>query len=382
VAPVSRDASVNTALPLGLFVGSYLRVSETFIHDQLSFQQRFRATVCARERHPDSALFPYTDVHALGPLERARSWATGAAPSFTALLRRREVRLIHAHYGLNGVRALPFARELGCPLVVTFHGHDVGGLFPRNRFSARYFRYQRGAARMFAQAALLLCASGELAELLVERFGAPADKVRVHRLGIDLTRFAHQPRPERAPTILMVGRLVEKKGMVYGLRAFAAALPALPEARLRIIGDGPLRAGLESEIRELGLSQSVELLGALPSERVRSAMLEADVLIAPSVESASGDRESGVIVLKEAAATGLATIGSRHGGIPEIIEHERTGYLTPERDAAAISQALLQLMQSHALRERMGRLAREKMEREYDTRAQNAALEGHLLSVL
>jgi colanic acid/amylovoran biosynthesis glycosyltransferase len=369
-------------VPVGLFVGDWLRLSETFIYDQLRFQRDLCAHVCARSLHREGAFFPYPQVSALGLVEAAAYWASGQAPRFLGALRRAGTRLIHAHYGLNGVKALPFARALGCPLVVTFHGHDVAGLFRANRFTARYFQYQRGARRMFERASLLLCASAELAQLLIERFAAPVARVRVHRLGIDLERFAKVERPERAPTVLMVGRLVEKKGMSFGLRAFAQARQREPEARLAIVGDGPLRRALEDEAGRLGIAEAVRFMGALPSEGVRAAMGEADLLLCPSVETQRGDRESGVLVLKEAAATGLATVGTRHGGIPEIIEHEQTGLLVPERDVGALAEALIELLGSHALRTRLGDAARAKMEREYDARRQNAALEQLLLGTL
>jgi colanic acid/amylovoran biosynthesis glycosyltransferase len=378
----ARAEGLLEPVPLGLFVGDWLRLSETFIYDQLRFQRDLCAHVCARSLHKEGAFFPYPRVSALGLVEAAVYWASGQAPRFLHALRSAGTRLIHAHYGLNGVKALPFVRALDCPLVVTFHGHDVAGLFRQNRFTLRYYQYQRGARRMFERASLLLCASAELAQLLVERFAAPAARVRVHRLGIDLERFTKVERPERAPTVLMVGRLVEKKGMSFGLRAFAEARAQEPEARLSIVGDGPLRHALESESERLGLASAVRFLGALPSEGVRAAMLEADVLLCPSVETERGDRESGVLVLKEAAATGLATIGTRHGGIPEIIDHGQTGYLVPERDVGALAEALGELLANHTQRVRLGDAARAKMEREYDARRQNAALEQLLLSTL
>ena len=104
--------------------------------------------------------------------------------------------------------------------------------------------------------------------------------------------------------------------------------------------------------------------------------------MAPSVISANGDRESGLIVLKEAAATGLPTIGTWHGGLPEIINHEETGFLVSERESKSIATHLDQLLSSHSLRVELGYKARAKMEREYDTIKQNAQLEEHFLSVI
>ncbi len=111
-------------------------------------------------------------------------------------------------------------------------------------------------------------------------------------------------------------------------------------------------------------------------------MLQSDVLMAPSVIAANGDLESGLIVLKEAAATGLATIGTYHGGLPEIIDNEKTGFLVKERNVQELSGRLYDLMSDYNLRQTMGVAARAKMENEYDTLKQNEILESHFKSVL
>jgi colanic acid/amylovoran biosynthesis glycosyltransferase len=230
---------------------------------------------------------------------------------------------------------------------------------------------------LFDYAGAFLAASSELAELIIAA-GCPPGKVQVHRLGIDLERFAPEARDDRAegaPLVLMVGRFVEKKGHEYGIRALAMAHRAGLRARMVIAGDGPLRAEYERLIAELGLGGKVELPGALPHDRIRALLAEADVFLAPSVVARTGDRESGMIVVKEASACAVPVIGTRHGGIPEIIEDEATGYLVAERDAGSLGERLCALLRDRDLAHRLGRAAREKMEREYDLKKQVRQLE-------
>lgn len=367
-------------LPLAVFVGDYLAYSETFIHDQLTAHRRFEPWVFARRLTSVADRFPCERLTTLPPHELLSYAALGRAPTFMRVLRTSGARVLHAHYGLNGVQALSFVRALDLPLVVTFHGHDVGGLMWPNPLTPRYARYGLFARRMFDRAALLLCASQELADRLLE-LGAPADKVRVHRLGIHVEDFelaSHQG----APGVIMVGRLVPKKGFEYGLRAFADVAGRHPEARLRILGDGPLRGRLQRLARELGVGQAVEFLGAVDRATVRRELRAAHVLLAPSVTTARGDRESGLIVAKEAGASGVVVIGSRHGGIPEIIEDGVTGYLVEERAVSALAERLRALLDDPGLRQRLGEAARQRMEREYDAARQHARLEDLLLSVL
>jgi glycosyltransferase involved in cell wall biosynthesis len=370
-------------VPIGMFVGTYLPFSETFIYDQLQRQERVRALVCAYEADPRaSARFPYPHLAVLGPAARYVYQVLGVAPELDVRLRNHGARLIHAHFGTNGALALPFAERLGVPLVVTFHGHDVSGLLPRNRFTFRYGRYQAFARPMLDRAALLLCASQELADILVRDLHADPARIRVHRLGVDLTRFTPVVRETGPLRALMVGRFVEKKGFGYALRAFALVHRELPAATARIIGDGPLGADLRRLVRDLGLAEAVTFLGSVDSDGVLAEMRRATVLLAPSVVARNLDRESGVIVIKEAAACGLPTLGTWHGGIPEIIDDGRTGYLVPERDVELLAARLRDLASDPALGRELGAAARRKMEREYDTVQQNRRFEEHLLSVI
>jgi len=369
------------ALALALFVGSWLPLSETFIYGQLRAQRRFRAHVFARRIDRTAAHFPYPHVTALGAVAGARYFFTGRSSTIASQFARLRPRLAHAHFGLNGVLALPFARAHGVPLVVSFHGHDVPGLLAR-RPSLRYARYRRLAAQLFEYASVLLCASGELAELLTQRAGAPAHKVEVHRLGVELADFPEVARDPDTLRVLMIGRLVEKKGMRYGIAAFAKLLARHPGARLVIVGDGPLRAALARCAQQLGIAHAVSFLGAVPAERVRAELAAASILLAPSVVARDGDRESGMIVVKEAAAARLPVVASRHGGIPEIIEHGHSGFLAAERDVETLARHLLELAADRSLRLEIGLLARAKIEREYDGRSQNELLERRLLRCL
>lgn len=380
-----EEATVSGAapVPIAVFVGSWLPFSETFVYEQLRWQRLTQAHVFATSRTKTAQRFPYQPLHVLGLGEQLGYRYLGLAPSIPRALEASGSRLAFAHFGLNGAFALPFARRLGLPLVVMFHGHDVGGLLPQNRLSIRYARYQLLSKSLFDYASRLFCASEELAERLGE-LGAPKHKLRVHRLGIDVERFTPAVSADKAPvpTVLMVGRLVEKKGMEFGLRAFERLHRTVPNAELRIVGAGPLGKRLAQEAASLKIQDAVRFLGPLPQEAVHREMRAAHVLMTPSVTTASGDRESGVIVLKEAAATGLPAIGTRHGGIPEIIEQDQTGLLVDERNVEQLARGLKWLLGQPVEREKMGLNARAKMLREYDNRLRVLELEQQLIELL
>ncbi len=354
---------------VALFCARFLPFSETFVHEELAHHRRYEMHVfCGRRMHADR--FGHPRVVVAGRLFEY----TRVSPTFDARLAAGELALIHAHHGPGGVYALPFARRHRLPLVVTFHGHDVPLLASGERLHPRNWPYALLAPAVLREMTLGLCASVELLEMLRE-MGVPAEKLRLHRIGISLDRFPTGPRAvDGEPLVAMVGRFVAKKGMTYGIRAFAAACRDR-RARLIVAGDGPLCAALERTAAEEGIADRVAFAGALPYSEVTALLRRADVLLAPSVTTADGDRESGLLVVKEASASGAVPVSTWHGGIPEIVDDGRTGFLVPERDVAGMAERLARLLDDPTLRRAMAAAARARMVEQYDNRQVVAALE-------
>jgi colanic acid/amylovoran biosynthesis glycosyltransferase len=150
------------------------------------------------------------------------------------------------------------------------------------------------------------------------------------------------------------------------------------EVEYRILGDGPRRARLAALAAELGVKDRVTLHGRHGQETVRAGLERSDVLVAGSVTAADGDEEGIPNVLKEAMALGLPVVGTRHAGIPELIEDGVSGVLVPERDEAALADALQRLAREPGRWTAMGRAGRAKIEMEYDIDRLNDRLAGLL----
>jgi colanic acid/amylovoran biosynthesis glycosyltransferase len=203
----------------------------------------------------------------------------------------------------------------------------------------------------------------------------------VHRTGIDLRRWPYRERPPSPAgrlRMVSVGRLVEKKGVEYALRALRLLLDRGLDVQYRILGDGPLRDRLTALVGQLGLDRHVTLHGRNRQERVRVDLEHSDVLVAASVTAADGDEEGIPNVLKEAMASGMPVVGSRHAGIPELVEDGVSGLLVPERDEQGLADALQRLAGEPGRRAAMGRAGRAKVEREYDIHSLNDRLAGLL----
>jgi len=296
-------------------------------------------------------------------------------------LRKLQPALLHAHFGFSGLRALPLARRLAIPLVVTFQGCDAtlhDEFFRTNRFYAgRVYLRRRGVLN--EQAALLIAVSNFIRDEMI-RQGFSADKIVVHYVGVDTELFCPNPSVKRENFVLFTGRLDEKKGCEYLIRAMAKVQTTSPNLELVLIGDGPLRKGLEQLAAEN--LRSYRFLGFQPPDVVRQWMNRARVFGAPSIRAQSGDAEGYPNAFAEAQSMGLPVVSFNSDGVREAVVHCKTGFLAPERNVEGLSHYLQVLCADESLAARMGETARAHVRAHFNLRTQTRKLEGLYQQVL
>lgn len=275
--------------------------------------------------------------------------------------------LIHAHFGPVG-NSFRFVRELwNAPLVVSFHGYDFTTV-PRREGPAVYERLFRTAD--------LVTANSHFTRGRLMALGCPETKIRHLPVGLGPGQFQFRERTAaRGETvrILSVGRLVEIKGHEYLIRAIAQLRESHPALHCDIVGDGPLRGKLAKLIQELKLQDAVTLHGALGGPAVQELFARAHLFVLPSV-SIEGDAEGQGLALQEAQACGLPVVATQHGALPEGLVAGESGFLVPERDAAALAARLKLLIEAHRSWPEMGRTGRKFVESRYDIRHLNRTL--------
>jgi colanic acid/amylovoran biosynthesis glycosyltransferase len=389
-------------MKIAFFMPSFPEISETFILRQITglLDRGHDVSIMAHAR-ADAAV-THADVTTYALLQRTRfldtRWPGGRCVSLPAtlagmraargMLPVRSLRktaaalyrvhtlrgvppcdVVHCHYGDVGL-VWGFAAPMwGAPLVVSFYGYDCS-VVPR-RFGEDVYR------PLFRRATKVTALSGHMEQRLME-LGCDPDRIVIQPLGLDPAAFSFRERAARGTDgpvrVLSVARLTEKKGLADALHALAAARAQIP-LMYDIIGDGPLREPLAALVAELGIADVVRFRGALPQHDIVSAMHDADLFLLPSVVSRDGDEEGTPTVLIEAAATGLPVISTMHAGIPEIVAHDETGVLVPERSPAQLAAALIGLARAPERRVQMGRAARARVEDRFDTRRLSARLE-------
>ncbi len=371
---------------VAIFRHNLFKVSEPFIAEQAQQLRRYRPLYVGRMRFglpPDGASsLALEDLYRRFALPRI-GWQmiTGNPRPYLRLMEHQRPSLIHAHFGIEGVSALPLAAELEIPLVTTFHGFDATLKTRAMLGSPAYFRFPLLRRKLARQGDLFLCASSFIRQKLLA-MGFPEARTRTHYIGVDCQATRLREDSEERPVILHVARLVEVKGTRYLLRAFAALARRYDSVKLVIIGEGPLRRRLQALAASLGMQDRVEFLGALPHADVLSWTRKAAMLVLPGIRTSTGREEGLGMVLLEAAATGLPIIGSRVGGIPECILDGRTGFLVPERDEHALAQRMTELLDDPLERRQMGIAGRALVERQFDIHRQTEALESLYDSLL
>ncbi|MGC2160387.1 MAG: glycosyltransferase [Silvibacterium sp.] len=373
-----------------LFRSELLPVSETFIAGQAAALMRYEPWFAGLKRVPGGLALDEARVIAVGQknslrekLARRIYLQTGYAPEFLRRIAAARPELVHAHFATDACAALAIEERLRVPMMVTLHGYDVTSEDDALRASSAGRAYLQRRESLWERARVFVCVSEWIRRKALER-GFPEEKLWVHPIGIDVDGFcpdaARAPGDSRVkePLVLFVGRLVEKKGCAYLLRAMRAVEARLPETRLVVVGDGPLRGALEAEAH--ATLRCCEFVGAQPADAVKQWMWRAAVVAVPSVVAANGDAEGLCLVVCEAQAMEVPVVGFRGPGI-EVVDGE-TGLLVAERDEVALAEAILTLLKDEALAARMGAAGRVRVERLFNLRRQTALLEEKYDAVL
>jgi colanic acid/amylovoran biosynthesis glycosyltransferase len=347
------------------YCSSFLKSEMWHIYRQVKALRGVKTFVVTKEVQ-NAERFPFDDVEII-PKRRTNllvhGWLKfverrppivyrGEYQTLDSLLERHGADLMHIYFGHTGVHLLPFIEQWDKPCVVSFHGADVA-------HKPEIKDYPGKLLRLFNAVPLVFARSQSLAERLIH-LGCPPEKLRINRTGIPLNEFPFADRQlprDGKWRLVQACRLIPKKGVATSLRAFAIFKKDHPNAEFFIAGKGPLQAELEMLAGGLGILRDVHFLGFLSQPKLLDLYASSHLFLHPSEISPNQDQEGVPNSVLEAMATGLPVAATRHGGIPEAVDHGRTGFLVAEEDHVGLANAMQLITSSPLLLKQMGEQA-------------------------
>jgi colanic acid/amylovoran biosynthesis glycosyltransferase len=342
-------------------VNMWLPRTMTWVYNQIKYADTVQSIVLARgtknmQEFPWEPVFAPSNKYLQGFYIRLNHflltyWGVRYHPTiYKKALQTYCPPLLHSHMGNVGWLDLPLAQKHRLKQVVTFYGGDMSvlpQLYPvwRNRYK-----------ELFERADLFLCEGSHMASGLVT-LGCPEEKIRVHRLGVDIEAIPYQPRSlknSQPVGILICGTFREKKGIPYALEAVGVLKQMLPEVNVQVtlIGDAserrdkPEKQKIHEVIQKYRLGSRVRLLGFQPHNVLFEEAYKHHIFLSPSVTASNGDTEGGApVTIIEMVASGIPVVSTMHCDIPGIIQHGKTGLLAKERDSEELAYHLKWLIE-------------------------------------
>ena len=267
------------------------------------------------------------------------------------------VQHIHAHWATHPALAAWVMNQLtDIPYSFTAHAHDIYVARPMLREKIR-------------GASFIVTISEYNKQFLERLYGNEVShKIHVIHCGVDPGVFAPRFNENRGArfTLLCIASLNDYKGHEYLVTACALLKRENISFCCLLVGEGEMRKEIEQQIAKLGLEKHIFLLGWQPRDAVSELMTKADVLVLPSIKTISGKKEGIPVALMEGMAMQLPVVASSISGIPELVQHGRTGLLVPEKEPQALADALFLLYRSPELRTRLGQAGRAKVLQDFN----------------
>jgi len=339
---------------------NFLNPSETFIVRLVQNHVRYKpVALCYRER----AFTEKLELYAV-PKNGLESWINTAVfhanmslPFYDKTLKNIQPAIIHAHFGYDAYKLTGLANKHKIPLITSFYGSDVSRLPSEFGWKRRY--------KKLAALGDHFIAATDFMKSQLTALGFPRNHISVVRFGLDLKKFKYHENSPAPQKIMMVGRMVEKKGFKYAIEALSNLCKIGMNPELNIYGYGPLEQSLKKYSEQLGISHSVHFHGYQPIEKIMEALNQHNIMLVPSTTASDGDMEGLPNTILEAMAKGTVVVASKHAAIPEAVIDQETGFLFDEKDIDGLTETLKLIIEGEYNLNNIRRNALALVEKQY-----------------
>jgi glycosyltransferase involved in cell wall biosynthesis len=271
--------------------------------------------------------------------------------------------IYHRHFATNSI-AYYLSRISKTPYTITTHAWD---LFANERY--------KHLNSVLKNAKKVITISEFNKSFIMENMDLQPEKIEVVRMGIDPSRFTSGKTKGDIGKFLSVGRLVEKKGLEYAISAFGKAVKKYPGIEYTIVGSGPEEPKLRDKVKELKLEDKVQIKSHISNEDLVEEYNKAGTFILPCIRAQDGDMDGIPVVLMEAMAMEKLVISTSVSGIPELIEHGRSGLLVKPRDAKELSETMDKVLSQGVDSNTLSKEARATVIKDFNINGQVSSME-------
>lgn len=275
------------------------------------------------------------------------------------------IDIIHVHFAYKAaVVGMQISKVLGKPFTFTAHAYEI--------FSQSSYSKER-LTMLADNAEKIITPSVFNKNYIIKETHCAEDKIEIVRATISQEKFIKKKlsrKSEQKIKIIAIGRLTEKKGFEYLIRAMKSVVKGNSPVFLNIIGDGNLKKELIELTKNLDLADCINFLGAKSNEECMQELSTSHIAVLPCIIAKNGDLDVCPLTLQESMAMEIPVVSTTVGSIPELIEDGKEGLLVPERNESALAHAIIQLIDNPSLRQEMGKKGREKILREFNIQIQ------------
>lgn len=265
-------------------------------------------------------------------------------------LKSNKIDVILAEYGTTAAMYLEAIKKSRLPLIIHFHGYDASKYKILKTYKERY-------KEMFAYSSFVIAVSQVMYNKLLS-LGCPKEKLIKNTYGPNNMFFKNVPTFSKQQFIA-IGRFTDKKAPYYTLVAFKKVLKSYPKSKLIMAGVGNLLNTCENLAKFYQIENAVEFVGVITPQKFLTYLESSLAFVQHSITAKDGDMEGTPLAILESSAAGLPVISTVHAGIPDVIIHDKTGFLVEEHDVEEMSKYMIKLLLDNELARAMGEVGKK-----------------------